>query len=599
MMKIFHTLRFKIISLLSVIIILVSICEIYYLNHRAFYVVSDIVLDTKMKNASQVLSSIDRYFESSEAISKKPINAVNISSLLKKDSSGLSSTEKSSNMYTIQMFLFREVMLENTDIESCLLYDASDKEYYAISDTYVIYKNSYYNFSIHDQDYKQLTPESKYTFISGIRPSGMQVQPHEDFVVTYAVAYPNYFQNNQILYGAFYINIKASAFADLCSKNYAESDGSCFLLDQDNKIIYCDMPDYIGKPIDRFYPVDSILKEASPASITDESNVYTLTRPSSKSGWRVLTIAQTSLIFSYKKIISQTVIISMLILITTLFLTMWIVISRFTRPITLMKQKLLSVTAGDLSVRFEGAKDEIGQVNTMLQNMLDHINELIQLIYKEENEKRELELHALQNQITPHFIYNTLSRLKWMATIQQADSLAEALGSFSDILAYCKNSTEYFVLLKDEVAFIDNYIRIMNLRMINEVRVCYDIPEELHQCRMLRFLLQPIVENVFLHAFNGIEHECILSLSVSQEGPDLIFTIEDNGVGIPAGRLEHILQPGQMPDAYDDHISIALKNVEKRIKSNYGEAYGLSIKSEYQHGTAVTVLLPFHPSIYR
>lgn len=121
-LSITKTLRFRILFPLMLIILSVSFLEIYYLNHYAFTVVEDIVLDTKAKNASQVLNGIERYFSNIETIAKKPLNTIEISSLLRKDYTNLSITEKSKDKYSIQMFLFREIMLPNPDIESSLIY---------------------------------------------------------------------------------------------------------------------------------------------------------------------------------------------------------------------------------------------------------------------------------------------------------------------------------------------------------------------------------------------------------------------------------------------------------------------------------------------
>lgn len=167
-LSITKTLRFRILFPLMLIILSVSFLEIYYLNHYAFTVVEDIVLDTKAKNASQVLNGIERYFSNIETIAKKPLNTIEISSLLRKDYTNLSITEKSKDKYSIQMFLFREIMLPNPDIESSLIYDTSEKDYYAISDTYALYKDSYYSFNAHDTDFSKLQATDGVPFIKKI-----------------------------------------------------------------------------------------------------------------------------------------------------------------------------------------------------------------------------------------------------------------------------------------------------------------------------------------------------------------------------------------------------------------------------------------------
>ena len=579
-LSITKTLRFRILFPLMLIILSVSFLEIYYLNHYAFTVVEDIVLDTKAKNASQVLNGIERYFSNIETIAKKPLNTIEISSLLRKDYTNLSITKKSKDKYSIQMFLFREIMLPNPDIESSLIYDTSEKDYYAISDTYALYKDSYYSFNAH------------VPFISGIKKSNMLVQPHDDYSVTYGIGFNNHFKTENSLYGAFYINIKASAFAELCSRNYVENTGDCYLLDQNDHIVFCEQKDLIGTDICDSFPLKNQLKNTTASAISDKQYVYTLTNVSDTTGWRVATISNTSNVFSYRQTIFYTILLSMMLLILIITFTIWMVISNFTKPITTMKQKLLQVSNGDFQVTFENFPGEIGEVNGMIQHMLDEINHLIKQIYHEENVKRELQLHSLQNQITPHFIYNTLSRLKWMAAIQQADSLAEALGSFSDILSYCMKSTDYFIELQEEITFLTNYIKIMNLRMLNEVQVHFEIPEALKKTKILRFLIQPIIENVFLHAFQGVEHECLLAITAKSEKSCITFYIEDNGIGMSSEQIAHLFQT-ETPSESHTHSSIALNNVQQRIQYHYGSAYGITVQSTLGKNTIVVIQIPY------
>ena len=591
-LSITKTLRFRILFPLMLIILSVSFLEIYYLNHYAFTVVEDIVLDTKAKNASQVLNGIERYFSNIETIAKKPLNTIEISSLLRKDYTNLSITEKSKDKYSIQMFLFREIMLPNPDIESSLIYDTSEKDYYAISDTYALYKDSYYSFNAHDTDFSKLQATDGVPFISGIKKSNMLVQPHDDYIVTYGIGFNNHFKTENSLYGAFYINIKASAFAELCSRNYVENTGDCYLLDQNDHIVFCEQKDLIGTDICDSFPLKNQLKNTTASAISDKQYVYTLTNVSDTTGWRVATISNTSNVFSYRQTIFYTILLSMMLLILIITFTIWMVISNFTKPITTMKQKLLQVSNGDFKVTFENFPGEIGEVNGMIQHMLDEINHLIKQIYHEENVKRELQLHSLQNQITPHFIYNTLSRLKWMAAIQQADSLAEALGSFSDILSYCMKSTDYFIELQEEITFLTNYIKIMNLRMLNEVQVHFEIPEALKKTKILRFLIQPIIENVFLHAFQGVEHECLLAITAKSEKSCITFYIEDNGIGMSSEQIAHLFQT-ETPSESHTHSSIALNNVQQRIQYHYGSAYGITVQSTLGKNTIVVIQIPY------
>lgn len=593
--QISQTVRFKIIVSLSLVILTVGLVEVTYISNHALSVVRDVIVDTRMKNNNQILNSVDQYFGAIDAIASKPGNNIEVNAILHKKYSSLPRAESLSDSYKMQMFLFREVMLQNRDLESALLYNTGENCYYAISNTYLINKNSYYDFSIHDQDFKALTRNDQQhhmatRYISGIRKSGMKVKPRSEYVVTYAIEIVNTSPVPQQCLGTFYLNIDISTFENICRKFAAENNGDYYIVDQNNNIVYCTNTKCIGQPISLYVSKNYYLENTQAAFYNDHSTVFTLSPKSSSSGWRVITASSISSLFGYEDIILQTIRIGIALLILIEIFIIWMITTNFTKPISTIKNNLSKITAGDLTVTFEPTKGELGQVSYMLQEMLDEINQLIHRIYKEETTKRELELHALQNQITPHFIYNTLSRIQWMATIQQADSIANVLSAFSNILSYCMKSTEYFVRVSDEIDFIRNYIEVMNLRLINEFTVVYHIESEVEDCMTLRFLLQPVIENAILHAFNGLDRVGELSISVFQDQDRLVFQLDDNGVGINPEILKKILANH---DRTDERASIALRNVQDRIKHHYGEFYGMTIHSTVDHGTSVMITIPF------
>lgn len=582
-----NTIRFRILFLVLLIVIIVSAFEIFYLYNYAFRSLEEIALNTELKNSLQVKNSIEQFFHTINKISEKPQNTIEIKSLLKKDYSSSPRSEKTKAAYVIQMFLFREIMLLNTDIESCIIYDASDDSYTGISSTYILNKDSYYDFHQHDSDFEKLENSFSDIYISSLHKNYLLVQPHEEYTVTYAAGFNNSISKTKQLYGAFYINIKSSTFKTLCENSYSKSAGECYLIDGSHVIIYCSNSSWIGSSITNYFPIDNHLQTDTQGSYIDYSNVYTITQPIQGTDWKVLSIAPKNELLGYKNEVLQLVVISMVILLLIITVTLCIIISSFTKSITRMKSNLWSVSNGNLNVKFETGTGEVGEVNEMIQQMLDNINALIRRIYKEEDEKRKLQIHSLQNQITPHFIYNTLSRLKWMASMQQADALADAIGSFSDILAYCMKSTNYYISIDKEVEFIQNYCKIMNLRMMNEVQTSVHIPENIKKHKILRFLLQPIVENAFCHAFSNVNHECCLKICAVQTTDQIQFMVEDNGNGISPEKLEHLFS-----EEASESDSIALVNIQNRIHYHYGNAYSLNVRSNVGQGTIITFSIP-------
>ncbi|UYZ21782.1 sensor histidine kinase [Mesobacillus jeotgali] len=243
------------------------------------------------------------------------------------------------------------------------------------------------------------------------------------------------------------------------------------------------------------------------------------------------------------------------------------------------------VSVGDLDVRVGLTGGDIGRISKTIDAMLEQIRSLISRIYLEESEKRKLEMLAMQSQIRPHFMYNTINAIKWMAKMQGASGIEEALNSFSSVIKFTAKTEGDFVTVREETDFIKDYIQILDLRYFNKFDVHYDIDENVLEYKTLKFLLQPLVENAVFHGFDKIEDKGMLEIKVGQEDGRLIFVIKDNGIGIPDELLDdsHSIQKLN---------SIGISNIQKRIELNFGKEYGLFLSSEKNQGTVAKIVLP-------
>lgn len=590
-----QTLKFHIMLFLSIVIVVITVMESYFIMEKVTSVLRQGAVETQVKNNEQVLYGIDQYFGGIAAIARKPGSSMDIIPILQKYPEDVNSSQILSDQYTAQMFMFREIMMQNQDFESVLIYHERQDRFYALSDTYLLQQDRQYDFSISRADYlSKLSGGGQgesLNYISGVRPSAMLILPKSDYVVTYIQQIMMPASIHPFPLGAFFINIDADAFQTIYDRYSADSQSEFYILDRENNIITCSNKSRQGMNIGDFVDGESMTEMKS--SFIADQTVYTFSSVSKVCGWRVLTASDAKMLFAHERDILHTIILGTAIMLILEFSVIWWIVSRFTKPITSIKRRLAQVAAGDMTVRFdveeEHPVDEVREMNLMLQEMLDRINQLIRRIYSEEDEKRKLEMSVLQSQITPHFIYNTLSRIQWMASMQQADNIADMLGAFSGILSYCSRNTDYYVSLAEEIRFIREYVKIMQLKLFGEVEVEYRIPHELMDVRVLRLLLQPIVENAFLHAFDddGMK-QLKLAITCSEENGRLILRVADNGKGIRAEVLKTLLED-RMPQTKD---SIALNNIQKRIRSHYGDGYGLSVESIPDIGTTVMIVLP-------
>lgn len=589
------TLKMYLLIPLTAILISITLVESFAVTRSITGIVRQRVVEAQARSNDQVLYGIDQYFREVAEIAQKPGKSMEILPILRKYSSDVTATQLLSDQYTAQMFMFREIMIQNTDFESVLIYHARQDRIYALSTTYLIQQDRQYDFSVPRTDYREhfewVGVEAKNTYISGIRPSAMLIKPSSDYVVTYMqeILIPASIKRESL--GMFFINIDVSAFDNLYARYSADPDSDYYIVDREGKIVACSDHTMLAQQIGQYIGND-VLASSERSSLVTDDMVYTVSQISAVCGWRVIKAVGSGTIFGYEKSVRTIIWVGTAVLLILEIAAMGGLISRFTRPITSIQSKLKQVALGDMTVRFDDreryAVAEIRYMNVMLQEMLDQINQLIRKIYEDEDEKRKLEMSVLQSQITPHFIYNTLSSIQWMASIQQAESVASKLGAFSGILSYCSRNTDYYVSLGDEITFIRQYIQIMQLRVLEEVEVQYRVQPELMDCRVLRLLLQPIVENVFVHAFCDDNKEPRLIIESETGQNSLILRVVDNGKGIRPEIIPTLFEgrPGQRDD------SMALNNIQKRVRSHFGREYGVSVHSVLGIGTTVTVTLP-------
>jgi two-component system sensor histidine kinase YesM len=249
---------------------------------------------------------------------------------------------------------------------------------------------------------------------------------------------------------------------------------------------------------------------------------------------------------------------------------------------------------GNLDVRANyNRKDEIGKLALMFNNMLEKIKQNITDIKEKEEIKRKMEINVLQSQINPHFVYNTLNIVRWMAEMMKVPSIGKALVSIAGLIKYNYDIKDSAVPVKTEIKHIEEYIYLQKLRYQNKFISKIEIDNEILDCAILKLILQPVVENSIIHGLEKKKGLGTLTIKGQKIDGKLVFTITDDGVGISKENLKKIFQADKSVNKYPNIRKIGLANVIQRIKLNYGDEYGLTIISEQGIGTEVKITLPF------
>ncbi|QYR19497.1 sensor histidine kinase [Paenibacillus sp. sptzw28] len=256
-----------------------------------------------------------------------------------------------------------------------------------------------------------------------------------------------------------------------------------------------------------------------------------------------------------------------------------------TKPVKKLLQAIKKAGEGDFETKIPiNNKSEMGYLISKFNQMSAKIKILIEENYKVAIREKEAEIMALNIQLNPHFLYNTLNVINWMALENKQKEISRMLISLSSMLQYTSQNQHDIGEFGADLEWLRNYIYIIDNRFEGKFTVAFEIEPELYKYKVPKLFLQPFVENAIIHGFSGIESGGEIRIRGWIEDGDRYFAVEDNGRGISSGKLREIAASGQ--------DSIGIQNVNKRIKLIYGDGYGVRIDSLEGQGTIVIITLP-------
>ena len=273
-------------------------------------------------------------------------------------------------------------------------------------------------------------------------------------------------------------------------------------------------------------------------------------------------------------------------------------------PVYLLSDKMQQIEKGEMGVQIKGDyEDEIGYVYGAFNRMSKQIQYLVNRVYREQLILKSSQLKALQAQINPHFLYNTLEMINWKARMSHNEDIVQMIEALSGIMEVnIDRKDSPFLTIKEEVEYLKNYMFLIQKRFGERIHFEAEVEEELLSYKLPRLILQPLVENAITHGIEPVG-EGIITVKVWKEKTFLCIRIEDTGEGIEAERLKYIQEELGRPEktyieseSQEDEVAsrthIGVINVQKRIKLLYGENYGISMSSQQGKGTQVIIRLP-------
>lgn len=313
---------------------------------------------------------------------------------------------------------------------------------------------------------------------------------------------------------------------------------------------------------------------------------------SAATGWSTIAaIPERKLVKGSAKLLTQLVEVSLLVFFIVLFVSV-AVSSQITKNLKRLRNTMLWVHQGNMTLPTKiTSRDEVGELKTVFENMITRIKQLIEDNQLQASQKREAELTALQAQIRPHFLYNTLNTIKYLANIRQAGNIAEVTGSLIDLLRGVLGNTREFVKLEEELDYVRSYMTIQTYKYLNQFTYSIQAEPDILQCAILKLLLQPIVENALLHGIGHMQQGGVVSIRAYRSDGYMKLDVRDNGIGMTQEQIDAVMRH-RAPAEGKGFSGLGIRNIHERIRLVYGEGYGIEIFSQPSLYTSVEITLP-------
>ena len=251
---------------------------------------------------------------------------------------------------------------------------------------------------------------------------------------------------------------------------------------------------------------------------------------------------------------------------------------------------------GDFAVRLkENRCDEIGKLNRIFNKAIKEINELMQKVTQSEILNKEMEFKTLQSQMNPHFLYNTLDTINWLAFKEKQTEICNLVAAISSLIRASISNKKSIITIEQELDYVKNYIYIQHIRYKDRFDIIYDIDESLLKQAVPKLIIQPIVENAIIHGIENSKNKNLLYISIKRENECIVIIVKDTGIGMTDEKVSELLKEplNAEGDEQKAHTNLGLYAVHKRIQLMYGDLYGLTVHSQAGEGTTVTLHIPF------
>ena len=453
----------------------------------------------------------------------------------------------------------------------------------SVRNTYVdLNTQPWYADAVGKYDRYNLTSSHVQNVIKGERP----------WVITLSRGICNY-TGTEAEDGVVFLDLNYSAISELCAQSSMGDKGYVFILDQNGNIVYHPQQQQLYNELQT--ENISLVMNAKSDIVTvgkgDDEKIYALSH-SDITGWTIVGCMNMSeLLRNSRQTRSIYVLVAVGLIIVALLISS-LIARNITLPIQKLRDSMKSVQKGNFDIEdIEVISDnEIGSLTRSFNVMTHRIRELMEQNVKEQEQKRKIELKALQSQINPHFLYNTLDSIIWMIRSEEYDGAGEMVSLLAKFFRISLSQGKDMITLEKELEHASSYLAIQNIRFKDKFEFHVDADPELLKYFCPKLSIQPLLENAIYHGMDGMYEDGEIEIRIYEKNGDIKIDVSDNGPGMTQEKIDYIMHNKVVSSKRGSGIGVC--NVNERIQLIYGKNYGITISSELDEGTVATITIP-------
>ncbi len=402
--------------------------------------------------------------------------------------------------------------------------------------------------------------------------------------------------NQNMEEGVLMIDMNFSMIEDLLNGVRLGKKGYVFLLDGENNLVYHHQQQliYSGVKVERFEGIESrdqgsfVQKDSN-----GDSRILTIF-PARHVDWKLIGVYYLSDLSAEQRDLTEFIVLTLAFGMLIFMSVSFYMTDRITKPISELANSMRAVEMGDFNTQIDVQGEyEVMQLARRFNLMTAQIKSLMKQVVEEQESKRKSELSALQAQINPHFLYNTLDSVIWMAENGKHHDVVKMVTSLARLFRISISRGRNVITVKEELSHAENYLTIQKMRYKDQFEYRFEIDDEVLNYRTQKLLLQPIIENAIYHGIRQMVDEGEIVIRAYAKDDILYFEVEDNGLGMSELVRKDILKRhDQIDDGAVRVGGVGVTNVFERIKLMYGEDFGIDIESEIEEGTKITLSIP-------